>query len=146
MREWAGLFLTEGASALLEDVGNYLATQGLGLSEGTNLFLGTLPDQPDDAVALYETGGGAPSLVDSTDTPSWQVRVRNTDYATGRSMIETIWNALHGLTAVALGGTTYKLIWALQSPVAVGRDIKQRHEWTANFRAYRENPDANQHR
>ncbi|MDE2099061.1 MAG: hypothetical protein KGL39_17540 [Patescibacteria group bacterium] len=129
--------------ALLDDVADYLQQQAIG-TRGTDLFVARMPDEPDAAVVLIDTGGGEPSLVDNIDTPSWQVRVRAGTYPDAAAKAYAINNLLHGVAEMDLGavGATsrFHLIWAIQSPVSLGQDEKQRHEFSQNFRAFWGNP------
>src|SRR5262245_42728080 len=83
---------------LLEDLASTLQTAGVGtLSQ--DLFLGLLPDAPDRALALYETGGLPPlyvhqSLLPSLIRPGVQVRVRSAAYEDGRAHIQDAYDAL----------------------------------------------------
>lgn len=125
--------------ALLDDVADYLQQQGIG-TRGTDLFVGRMPDEPDAAVVLIDTGGGEPSLIDNIDTPSWQVRVRAAAYPDAVAKAYAINDLLHGITESDLGavGATshFHLVWAIQSPVSLGQDDKQRSEFSQNFRAF----------
>lgn len=130
--------------SLLDSLGAYLEAQGVG-TLGTDLFLGYLPDTPDSAVVLVDTGGGEASLVDKIDTPSWQVRIRSSAYPDAMTKALAVMKALHGVTESDLGptGSTthFHLIWAIQNPVSLGRDGKERHELAQNYRAFWDNPD-----
>ena len=65
-------------------------------SVSSDIFLGDLPDTPDDCLALYQSGGqdAIHSLgagVDEThETPTFQVRIRNTSYATANTKAESV--------------------------------------------------------
>lgn len=122
----------------LDSLATYIAIDlGVG-ALGSIVFEQSLPDQPDTAVCVYDTGGGPPTLTqgDNTDSPSFQVVSRSLDTATALANLATIFKALHGLTEKTLQGTHFKLLWALQSnPVSLGRDEKQRASFSQNFRA-----------
>ena len=81
---------------MLTEIGAYLATQNVG-TVGTDIFLGLMPDQPDNCVALFEYAGSPPDLHWNGEYPGLQVRVRNTSYAAARTKIGEIMTALHGL-------------------------------------------------
>lgn len=122
---------------LLDDIASYLQTKGIG-TVGTDIFKGEYPDSPDDMVAIYETGGFAPPKSWEGDNPTFQIRVRNRGYSLGRDVCETIMWTLHHVGEETLGTTRYLYIWALDSPISLMRDPKQRHEWTMNFACYKE--------
>ena len=81
---------------MLTEISAYLATQNVG-TVGTDIFLGLMPDQPDNCVALFEYAGSPPDLHWNGEYPGLQVRVRNTSYAAARTKIGEIMTALHGL-------------------------------------------------
>jgi len=122
----------------IDSLATYIATDlGLG-TVGTNVFKQSLPDQPDTAICIYDTGGGPPALTgaDDTDTPSWQIISRSLDASTAMTNLQTIFRGLHGMTETTTHGLHVKLLWALQSnPVNLGRDAKQRFEFVQNYRA-----------
>ena len=137
-----------------DEVVRYLAAQVAGLTAGTNIFVGRIPDQPetsDAAVGVVETGGTSPLLEMlggsapnlKVDRPSFQVRVRDPDYPSGYARCQAIYKALQDVieTTLVTGGSTYHTIWALHSPAYLGRDAVQRHEWSQNFLAHWENPN-----
>ena len=134
------------------EIATYLAAQGsLGLTLGSNLFVSVLPDNPDAAVAVYEYGGMAPIMTltglgaaeSKIDRPNVQIRVRQsmTGLLAGNTTVNAIYGALQGLTEVTLtsGGALFHLISARQSPVFLGRDTKERPEWTLNMQVIWEN-------
>ena len=122
----------------IDSLATYVATDlGLG-TVGTNVFKQNLPDQPDTAICIYDSGGGPPALTgaDDTDTPSWQIISRSLDPSTAMTNLQTIFRGLHGMTETTIYSLHVKLLWALQSnPVNLGRDAKQRFEFVMNFRA-----------
>ena len=117
---------------MLSDIGNYLQAQGIG-TLGTNIFLGLMPDQPDNCVALFEFAGSPPDLHWEGEYPGLQVRVRNTGYAAGRVKIEEVVTELHGAHELTLNGTRYLLIKARGSPEVLKRDANNRVELFVNF-------------
>jgi hypothetical protein len=123
----------------IDSLATYIATDLAIGTVGTNVFKQSLPDQPDTAVCIYDTGGGPPTLVtrDDTDSPSWQVLSRSLDASTALTNLQTIFRGLHGITETTTHGLHIKLLWAMQSnPVSLGRDEKQRFQFVMNFRAY----------
>jgi hypothetical protein len=117
---------------LLDDIATYLQSQGVG-AVGTDLFNGSLPDEPDNCVALFEYAGSPPDLHWNGEYPGLQVRVRNTSYPAARAKIETVITKLHGLTETMLSDTRYLLIRANQSPESLGQDASNRVELVVNF-------------
>lgn len=120
---------------LLDDLGDYLASGGVGLTVGTNLFLGFLPEQPDDAVAVYETGGRPPAHAMNAlagqavaEYPRVQVVARATSfgYPGARQRMANIYKLLDGLPTRTINGTQYDWGSAVSPPHAYGRDKQER--------------------
>jgi len=122
---------------MLNDIGTYLQSQGIG-TLGIDLFLGLMPDQPDNSIALFEYAGSPPDLHWNGEYPGLQVRVRNKSYAAGRAKIDEVRKALHGLHETELSGTRYLLIKARGSPEILKRDNNNRTEWFINFEIIKE--------
>ncbi len=122
---------------MLKEIGTYLQSQGIG-TLGTDLFLGLMPDQPDNCIALFEYAGSPPDLHWNGEYPGLQVRVRNKSYGTGREKIQRIYELLHGLHNQILSGTRYLLIKARGSPEVLKRDTNNRIELFVNFEIMKE--------
>jgi len=122
---------------LLDDIAAYLQTQSIGVT-GADIFKGFMPDQPDNVVVLYEYAGSPLPLHWPGEYPGLQVRVRNKSYAAGRSRIEAVVSALHGLSEEVFNGRRYLLVKANQSPESLGRDANGRNEWVVNFSILKE--------
>ncbi len=105
---------------------------------GVDIFLGLIPDQPDDCVVLFEYAGSPPDLHWPGEYPGLQVRVRNTSYPAGRAKIGEIVDLLHGLHEQELDGTRYLLIKARGSPEVLKRDSSNRIEFVVNFEIIKE--------
>ena len=129
--------------ALLDDVGTLLAAQVGSLTLGTNLFLGRLPDEPDTAVALFETGGEAPvntmgGGLYEVEQPRLQVLTRGASYSATHALAMSVWLVLEATTNDTLSATLYHRITAVQSPFPIERDSKDRIVFSQNFRVQRE--------
>jgi hypothetical protein len=122
---------------MLSDISTYLKNQGVG-TPGTDMFLGLMPDQPDNCIALFEYAGSPPDLHWNGEYPGLQVRVRNISYAAGRAKIGEVAKKLHGLHEQNLSGTRYLLIKARGSPEVLKRDGSNRTEWFVNFEIIKE--------
>jgi hypothetical protein len=119
---------------LLEEVGLYLQTLGLGVLAST-LFLGGLPSDapgtgtPDASAALVETPGLPPEYVHdvvppSREHPVLQLLVRGApyDYASARQWANDFFLALGRVHNQTLSGTFYLGAWPLQSPFFLRSD------------------------
>lgn len=120
---------------LLDNIGAYLAANSVG-TVGSTIFLGDMPEMPNDLIALFEYAGDPPD--DTHDgkhyeNPGLQVRVRGVSYSTVRAKIADIENLLHTLANRHLSGTRYLFIRAVQSPFPIGRDQQKRVELVQNF-------------
>jgi len=122
---------------MLSDIGTYLKNQGVG-TPGTDMFLGLMPDQPDNCIALFEYAGSPPDLHWNGEYPGLQLRVRNKSYAAARTKIGEAMTALHGLHEQTLSGTRYLLIKARGSPEILKRDANNRVELFVNFEIIKE--------
>ena len=122
---------------MLREIGAYLATKSIG-TVGTDIFLGLMPDQPDNCIALFEYAGSPPDLHWAGEYPGLQVRVRNKSYAAGRAKIEEVVKELHGAHELTLNGTRYLLIKARGSPEVLKRDNNNRVELFVNFEIIKE--------
>ena len=122
---------------MLSDIGNYLQAQGVG-TPGTDMFLGLMPDQPDNCIALFEYAGSPPDLHWNGEYPGLQVRVRNKSYAAARTKIGEVAKKLHGLHEQTLSDTRYLLIRARGAPEVLKRDASNRVELFVNFEIIKE--------
>jgi hypothetical protein len=122
---------------MLKEIGTYLQSQGIG-TLGTDLFLGLMPDQPDNCITLFQYAGSPPDLHWSGEYPGLQVLVRDKSYPAGKAKIEQIVRELHGLHETVLGGTRYLLIKARGSPEILKRDANNRVELFVNFEIIKE--------
>lgn len=119
------------------DIAFYLEEQGLGDTK-SDIFVGLMPDQPDNCIALFEYAGSPPDLHWPGEYPGLQVRVRDKSYPAGKAKIEQIVRVLHGLHETDLGGTRYLLVKARGSPEVLKRDNNNRVELFVNFEIIKE--------
>jgi hypothetical protein len=118
----------------LEEVARYLAAQGIGTWPG-NIFLNGLPDKPDAAITLFDTGGAPPvdSYQGGMNRPKIQVVARSTSMAAAWGTAQAAYDALHMLSSVTLaGGTRLIDATALQTPFWLKRDALGRQEYAFN--------------
>lgn len=145
------------AMSLGDEFCTYLEHAGIGLNfngAGTiNCFSSLLPDQPDLAVAAIERGGlpsvmwltgSSPRVNEShLEQPTVQMFIRSgmTGYNAGNTMTQNVFGTLQGITEQVLnsGGALFHLIASLSSPMYLGRDEKERHQWAVSFQVMWEN-------
>ena len=102
------------------------------LSGVSGLYVGYMPDTPDNAVAIYNTGGYARDMSGSAvEEPTFQVRVRNASYAAVEIVCRTVMEKLHRKNATKL-----LMIQSQSAVLDLGRDDSNRPEWSMNFRCY----------
>lgn len=120
---------------IVDDVKEYLNDNITSLTKATNLFVGYMPDEVDDVVVVYNTGGAEPNKYIPTADPTFQVMIRNTDYVTGEELMDSITDELHQLTNQALtsGGAYFYNIMLMGEGSHIGQDESGRHEFSINF-------------
>lgn len=98
---------------------------------------GQMPDEPDNITVLNFYGGNTPtrSLGKAKPTirePYIQIRVRNTSYFNCISLIEKHISILESLSG-DFGGKTITKLTQSSDIIPIGRDTKNRYEFTINF-------------
>jgi hypothetical protein len=119
------------------------AESSLGLTFGTNLFIGREPPTPNNTVTIYDTGGDRPDLHmdrnERYDRPSIQIRVRNISYEAGWSLINDIKDSLHGRAHETWNGTYYSVIYCYIESTFLDWDNNNRVRFVASFNIQRRN-------
>lgn len=107
---------------------------------GTDLFLGLMPNSPDECVALYEYAGAQPLevMVDNAATlerPSVQVMTRagRNDYPTARALMIAVRDALTQITDETISGETFLRVSQISSINALGVDENDRPRFTLSL-------------
>ena len=120
---------------LLDLIHDFLVAQTIaGGATGWPLYKGFLPDDSDQAVAIFEFPGVLPEN-DSTDTsfyPAFQMRVRGGEfeYEVARAKMQEIRDILNDANI-----TNLVYVYANQSgPTSLGNDGNDRPNFTMNFR------------
>lgn len=116
---------------LIEDSGS-----GLGYVFGTDMFIGQLPNSPDNCICLFDTGGG-PTLQWGYEEPNLQILLRNNTYSTGYQEIRDIKYFLNNKTNETQGGVRYISINTRSDILSLGQDDNNRYLWSLNFRILR---------
>lgn len=117
---------------ILDELAALLESWGVG-TVGTDIFKGIMPDTPDVAVALLETGGDPPTrMLSPTDTalenPRIAIWARGApdDYTGPRTKAQSAFEALDNVRNDPVGGTRYLDAAPLQQPFLVSRDENSR--------------------
>jgi len=111
----------------------------LGLSFGTDLFVGLMPDSPDECVSIIDTPGTEPG-VGPYYYSSVQVLVRGGvgEYDSAAALGRDIAAVLHEYTGKPDSSTLYYAgIWQLSEPFFIGVDEKNRPLFSTNYRIQR---------
>lgn len=127
---------------ILDALGGILQAAGIG-AVGTDVFLGSLPSSPDDAVALFQYAEEPPLRVygdhrSTLEQVRVQLMVRSRSYDTAGARAQASWVALEAVRNQVIGGVRYVAVEAI-SPVGVlERDENDRWAMAANFRVTKE--------
>ena len=134
-------------NAVSEDIKDMLeADSSLGLTFGTDLFIGQEQSKPNDCVTIFDTMGRDPSLTltynsnlqnEYYEYPSCQIRVRNDDYLTGWDLINDIMLSLHGRANETWNGTLYIVIRSTGGAAMFDWDENTRVRFVCNFNLQR---------
>ena len=126
-----------------EDIKDMLvAESSLGLTFASNLFIGKEPKTPPNVVTIYDSGESPPQLTlggqgESYDYPSIQIRVRNSDYLTGWSLIQNITISLHGRSHELWNEALYTVIYCSSGPALLEWDDNGLVHFIVNFNLQR---------
>lgn len=108
-------------------------------------FIDVVPAEPSECIVLTEYPGPQPEAPHPYDTPNLQVRARSPgrDPRPARARLAAIYNALHNLHGVEIGGLPIVYCYALQSGAApLGPDQNGRPEYTQNYQFHIRNVTA----
>jgi hypothetical protein len=121
-------------SHLIDDVADYLASNGVG-TVATDIFVGFLPEEPNNCVAVLDTGGSTPDAYIPTKSATFQVLVRSENYDVGKTKLNTIRELLHRKTNSNLGtGSNYLFyILAMSEGGHIGREENGLDTFSINF-------------
>ena len=124
-----------------DDIKDMLESESsLGLTFGTNLFIGEEPHSPDNCVTIFDTYGLPPQITFGGERyyrPAIQVRIRNNSYSDGWEEAHGIMEFLHGKGQETWNGTLYSLIQASGEPSLLDRDKNSRARFVVNFNIQR---------
>jgi hypothetical protein len=117
------------------------ADSSLGLSLGTNLFIGREPSSPRNCATIFDSGGFPPGMNLSGNEnyyrPSIQIRVRNMSYQIAWQLAYDILNSLHGRAQETWNGTLYTVIRAIDDPAFLDWDENDNCRFVVNFNIQR---------
>ena len=123
-----------------EDIKDILTEESsLGLIFARNLFIGREPTTPRNCVTIFDTYGATQDLslvTQGYERPTIQIRVRNTSYKNGYSMINEIKSLLHGFSG-EINGTLYTVIYCSSGPALLDWDENGNVRFIINFNVQR---------
>lgn len=127
----------------IANIVDYLEDHSVG-TVGTDLFEGYLPNDPDSCVCVIDTGGLEPDVYIPTFRPTFQISIRNTSYATGRTKLDTIRDLLHRKQNATLvgSGEYFFYISANSNGGSTGVDEQGRYLFSINFTCLLRGSDA----
>lgn len=121
-------------------IARHLAAEGLvdysTVGGDNDVFIDTMPQTPDEAVAITGYGGPEAHGRLGYDLPRIQIRVRGgPDPRTSLDRCQNIYDKLHGLSHTTLPDGTYLVdcIGIQSSPQSMGMDGNNRHEHAINY-------------
>ncbi len=123
-----------------EDIKDILeGISSLALTYATDLFIGEMPKEPNNAVCIFDTGGYDPEANYIYERPTIQVRVRGAGggYLAAHELAQAIRDELHALTNTTINSARYVAIWQEGDIISVGQDDNDRPNVTVNFRIHR---------
>lgn len=105
---------------------------------GVNLFIGKEPEMPNCVATIYDTTSMKPVTAlngseGAFEFPAVQLRVRDSNYASAYSKIHTLLEFLNGQYGLTVGDTLISSILAVDSPVFLEYDNKNRAIFIINF-------------
>ena len=121
---------------LIRDIALLLQSEGIG-TLGADIFLAYRPDEPDDVIAIYDTGGfpAEPELPDLRRTV--QISVRGKSYEATYSRIWQIYRLLDRPAERLITANGRKMIArAIQPPTFNKRDAANRITFVFNLQAW----------
>lgn len=112
----------------------------LALTFATDLFIAREPSKPDNCVTIFDYAGAPADLMminQGYERPSFQIRVRNTDYQQAWEEIERIKELLHGRANETWNGTLYSVISCSSGPALLDWDDNDNVRLIINFNVQR---------
>lgn len=121
---------------MLQELKDRLTSQSL-VASGYTVYRDVLPDTPDKAIALYETGGSGASIAfggDVVEHPTIQIVVRGApdDRQTPLQAIQKIYQGILAWGAFVQGTTRYVDVTPIQAPYLFDRDDAKRVKFAFN--------------
>jgi hypothetical protein len=109
------------------------------LTFGTDLFVSELPESPDEAVVLYDTGGFDPEVQYQYLRPTVQIVVRGEkgSYVATHQLAQAVAVVLNGRHNETVNDARYVGIWQEGDIAFLQYDEQHRPEFSVSFRIHR---------
>jgi hypothetical protein len=121
---------------VIDEIADFLEDNITGYTKGENIYKAFQPDTPNNCLVIRDTGGPPPDKYIPTADPTFQILVRNISYPAAQDIVDQIVTLLHQKAGVTLGDHYYYSIFLLGEPGYIGKDEKNRYEFSANFIAH----------
>lgn len=120
---------------LIDEIAQYLITNGAGTALGTDVFEGYLPPDPDVAYTILDTSGRTPSIYVPLKNPTFQVLIRDVVYNSGKDTLNSIFSLLHNfyMNSFIVNGIFVLRCNAVSQGGHIGQDPKGRDLFSINF-------------
>lgn len=115
---------------MLEGVKSHLVSNGM---QSDSIFIGIMPDDPVNAVALYVYDGSESDLHWNGQYPNIQVVVRNQKYTDGYAIAKQIYSCLHGARNISDSDGNFLLIKARSPVLNLQQDENKLFRFSINF-------------
>ena len=121
---------------LIRDIALLLQSEGIG-TLGADISLADRPDQPDDVITIYDTGGFPAELELPDLRRTAQISVRGKSYQAAHSRIWQIYKLLDRPEERLITANGRKMIArAMQPPTFIDRDASNRVLFVFNLQAW----------
>lgn len=107
-----------------------------------NRYIGDMPDSPNVAICVYETGGLEQELdlnKNAISRPTFMIKIRDTNYVNGIARCDTIKGNLNTVTNSTINSIFYLEVLSVGGNNILGKDDRERWSFTLNFRVRRRN-------
>lgn len=105
------------------------------------ITIGSQPAEPDDVITLYDTGGLPSWPKWLLDFPDVTINIRSDKYQEGWDKMYAVRNALLSLPAQVINGDRYDGVIEVGTGGYIGKDTKNRSEFSITFRGFVEPQD-----
>ena len=118
---------------LLEDIANILIDNNICTEIDTDVFCDFKPKEPNDIVSLSEYKGSKMDMFTNSSVRSVQLIVRNRRNSVAKEKIWEIYDLLYSQNSIIKLGNAISLLTIRHTPIKLGVDEKNRHEWVINM-------------